>query len=122
MSIKIQNMQLEIEKLEHEMVTMGNHLNDLLSPNSSRKTVDFGIYTNKKYKGITAQKEILSHTNAIIFCDSNKKHLDAQQLWRGIEILPCGDLLEPWSPGGLHMVIFLYPSIIVGHLNVFCGL
>ena len=34
-SFKIQNMQLEIEKLEHEMATMGDHLNDLISSNSS---------------------------------------------------------------------------------------
>ena len=29
-----------------------------------------------------------------MFCDSNRKFLDAHRLWRGIKILPCGSLIE----------------------------
>ena len=40
-----------------------------------------------------------------MFCDSNKRHLNAQQLWRGIEVLPCGDL-------DLHSKIHLNKDLI----------
>ena len=118
-SFKIQNMQLQIEKLEHEMATMGDHLNDLISSNSSGKTADFAIHTNKRYKGTTAQKETKSHgTNAIMFCDSNKRHLNAQQLWRGIEILPCGDLLDLHSKIHVNKDLISSADMIVVNVGV----
>ena len=112
-------MQLQIEKLKHEMATMGDHLNDLISSNSSRKTADFAIHRNKRYKGTTPQKETKSHsTNAIMFCDSNKRYLNAQQLWRGIEILPCGDLLDLHSKIHVNKDLISSADMIVVNVGV----
>ena len=53
-----------------------------------------------------------------MFCDSNKRHLNAQQLWRGIEILPCGDLLDLHSKNHVNKDLISSADMIVANVGV----
>ena len=106
---KINNMQLELEKIEHEIGCMGEHLNDVINcrtmplatnesiPNTAHPAPNFDLRAEDKFhqnKNPARSKSTETHKNTIMFCDSNKKFLDAHRLWRGIKIIPCGSLIE----------------------------
>ena len=106
---KIKNIQMSVEKLDHEVAVMGDHLNELqnlqfasssqtIIANEKERTIS-PANTHGKPKIPDAPKPAPDNTKrgskrSVMLCDSNRKHLVADQLWRGIEIIPCGSVRD----------------------------